>query len=250
MIIDGLVHLGRSHFGYGLDPATAIAGLDRVGTDVVIAAPVHPHRGDFTAANDLVLKAATESGGRIVPLARADPWEGEAALAEIERAVSGGARGLFLHPAEEHFRINDAGRVRPLVECAAELGVPVVVAAGTHTLSEPLQLGDASQWTPGHPFVLTNGGQFNISGMAQFDALLALQNPNVHVHTSGMYREDFLEQVTSSFGPERLLFASAAPVFDMTYERSRVGLAHFSAAERRLILGDNSSRIFSIEAAE
>jgi len=241
--VDGLVFLGASHFGYQLDAAKALAGMDAVGTAVAIAAPMHPHRGGFAAANDAVTEAARSSDGRLIPLCRVDPWEGEAAIAELRRAVREGARGVFLHPSEEHFRINDA-RIRPLVEDAAELAVPVMVAAGYHLFAEPLQLGAAAQWTPDNPFVLTNGGQFNISGMAQFDAELALRNGNVHVQTSGMYREDFLERVVATFGPERLLFASAAPIFTMAYERLRVDLAHFSGKEAELILGGNAARIF------
>jgi predicted TIM-barrel fold metal-dependent hydrolase len=246
--VDSLVYLGASHFGYSLEPADAVAAMDAVGSDAAVAAPVHPRHGDFTAANDLVLKAARESEGRLIPLARVDPWEGTEARAEFRRAAADGARGLFLHPSEEHFRINDPELVRPLVDCAADLGVPVVIAAGFHLFAEPLQLGAVAQWAPGLPFVLTNGGQLNISGMAGFDALLTLGNENVHVQTSAMYREDFLEQVVARFGPERLLYASAVPVFNMAYERKRVDLAHFSDDERRLILGGNASRIFGIEA--
>jgi uncharacterized protein len=63
-------------------------------------------------------------------------------------ARSPAARGLFLRPSEEHFRINDGPLVRPIVECAAELPVPVMVAAGFHLFVEPLQLGAAAAWTP------------------------------------------------------------------------------------------------------
>jgi len=248
MIIDGLIFLGSSHFGYALDPGPALAGLDAVGSAVALAAPVHPHRGDFAKANATVAAAAAEAAGRLIPLCRVDPWDGTDAVSELRRAVGAGARGLFLHPAEEHFRINDT-RVRPLVEAAAELGVPVVAAAGYHLVAEPLQLGAAAGWTPDNPFVLTNGGQFNISGLAQFDAELALGHPNVHVHTTGMYREDFLERVVATFGPERLVFATAAPLFTMAYERQRVELAHFTDAERDLILGGNTARIFALEEA-
>jgi predicted TIM-barrel fold metal-dependent hydrolase len=241
--IDGLVFLGTSHFGYELDAAGALAGMDAVGTDIAIAVPMHPHRGDFTAANDALAEAAANSDDRLVPLCRVDPWEGEAAVAEVRRAVAEGAQGVFLHPSEERFRINDI-RVRPIVECAAELAVPMMVAAGYHLFAEPLQLGAAAQWTPDNPFVLTNGGQFNISGGSGFDAELALANANVHVQTTAMYREDFLEGVVAKFGPERLLFATAAPLFTTKYERLRVDLAHFSEAERELILGGNAARIF------
>ncbi len=245
MIIDGLVYLGASHFGYEQDASSAITGMDGVGTDIAIAVPVHPAGGQFGPVNDAVIAAADESAGRLIPLARVDPWDGEAAVVELKRAAKAGARGLFLHPSEEHFRVNDL-RVRPIVECAAELGLPVTVSAGFHLFAEGLQLGHAAEWTPDNAFVLTNGGQFNISGLGQFDAELALLNPNVHVQTSGIYREDFLERVVATFGPERLIFASAAPMFEMTYERMRIDLAHFSDVERQLILGGNSARIFGI----
>lgn len=245
MIVDGLVHVGTSHFGYRLDAAAALVGMAAVSTDVAIAVPVHPRGADFTGANDELARAAATSDGRLVPLARVDPWDGPAAVAELRRAVGNGARGLFLHPGEEHFRVND-DRVRPIVETAAELGVPVVVAAGSHLFSEPLQLGHAAQFAPGNPFVLTNGGQFNISGLMGFDAELALANENVLVQTSGMYREDFLEGVVATFGPERLMFATAAPQMDMSYERKRVELAHFTEAQRELVLGGNAQRVFGL----
>ena len=247
MIVDGLVHLGTSHFGYALDAATALAGMDAVGTQAAVVVPVHPRGADFTPANDAVLAAAGESGGRLVPLARVDPWEGPAALAELRRAVGRGARGVYLHPGEEHIAINDV-RVRPVVETAAELGVPVVAAAGFHLYSEPLQLGRAAQWAPDNPFVLTNGGQFNISGLMGFDAELALHNTNVLVQTTAMYREDFLERVVAVFGPERLMFATGAPLFDMDYERRRVELAHFDDAQRELVLTGNARRVFGVPA--
>jgi predicted TIM-barrel fold metal-dependent hydrolase len=247
VIVDGLVHLGSSHFGYALEAVAALAGMDEVGTDVAIAVPVHPRGADFGPANDAVLAAAVEAGGRLVPLARVDPWDGPGALAELRRAVGEGARGVYLHPGEEHFAIND-DRVRPVLETAAELGVPVVAAAGFHLYSEPLQLGRAAQWVPDTPFVLTNGGQFNISGLMGFDVGLTLANDNVLVQTTAMYREDFLEGVVATFGAERLMFATAAPQFDMTYERKRVDLAHFSDAQRELILGGNAQRVFGVPA--
>jgi hypothetical protein len=247
VIIDSLVYLGTSHFGYSLELPAATAQLDALGTDAAIAVPVHPHGHNFPAANDLVLKAADSSGGRVTALARVDPWEGPAALAEIRRAAAAGAKGLFLHPSEEHFQITDTERARPLIECAGSLGLPVMIAAGYHLFAEPLQLGHVSRWAPEIPFVLTNGGQFNISGGAQFDALLALRNPNVHVQTSAMYREDYLEKVVADYGPERLLYASGVPAFSMVYERKRADLAHFSGSERALILGGNAARVFGLE---
>jgi predicted TIM-barrel fold metal-dependent hydrolase len=243
VIVDGLIHLGVSHFGTSLSVDEALAAMDENGTHLAVAAPVHPSGADFPGANQHVLDAATTTG-RFVPLARVDPWTGTAALAELERAVAAGARGLFLDPAEEHFA-GDAPMVRPVVEKAAELGVPIVIAAGFHLYSEPPQLSEVASWVPDVPVVLTNGGQFNISGGSNYDALLTLrERPNVVVQTSAMYREDFLKSVIE-IGEDRLMFATAAPRLSWRYERARVDVARFGAAEE-LVLGGTAARVFGV----
>jgi predicted TIM-barrel fold metal-dependent hydrolase len=246
MTIDGLCFLGVSRFGYELDAGTAIRGLDAEGISAAIAAPMHPRDGDLAAANAELARSAQDSAGRFVPLARVDPWDGEPAVEELTRAVTNGARGLFLHPAEEHFRINDE-RVRPIAERASELGVPVMVATGFHCMSEAVQVGRFAQWCPDTPVIMTNGGQLNISGLAQFDAELALASANVHILTSGVYRDDFLERTVRNFGADRVLFATYAPQFDVAYEHQRVHKVHLTGDERQLILAGNARRLFGIE---
>ncbi|GAB3922206.1 hypothetical protein GCM10011575_14340 [Microlunatus endophyticus] len=246
-IIDGLVYLGRSHYGWSHTADELIAGLNRVHIGSAIAVAAHPTGADFQAANDQLLAAA---GGhrQLIPVARIDPWAERPG--ELSRVVRAGAKGVFLHPAEEHFRINDQVRVRPIMEAAAEHDVPVMIAAGFHLMAEPLQLGEAAGWVPELPVVLTNGGQFNISGGSQFDVELIMeQNPNLHVHTTAMYRQDFLERVVTRRGPDRLLFASAAPLFTMEFERARADLMHVDATQRALIMGGNAARIFRLGAA-
>jgi predicted TIM-barrel fold metal-dependent hydrolase len=246
MTIDGLVYLGQSRFGYGLEADELVAALDRDGILAAIVAPTHRPDHDFDRANVQVGQAASASGGRLVPMARVDPWDGELALRQLNRAVEEfGARGLMLHPAEEYFRINDP-RVLPLARRAAELGIPIVVATGYQGFSEPVQLTQFARACPEVPVILTNGGQFNISGLAQTDAGLALQLDNVFVHTSGVYRDDWIALVVSKFGADRILFASAAPVMDLRYELRRVQLAHVPEEAKVLMLSDNVTRLFGL----
>lgn len=56
--VEGLVFLGESHFGHRLEVADALAAMAAVGTDLAVAAPVHPHGADFRAANVEVTAAA------------------------------------------------------------------------------------------------------------------------------------------------------------------------------------------------
>lgn len=246
MTVDGLCFLGVSRFGYELDAETAIRGLDAEGISTAVVAPMHPRDGDLAAASAGVVRSARESAGRFVPLARVDPWDGERAVEDAAGAVADGAAGLFLHPSEEHFRINDE-RVRPIAERANELGVPVVVATGFHCMSESVQVGRFARWCPDIPVIMTNGGQLNISGLAQFDAELALASPNVYILTSGVYRDDFLERTVRNFGADRVLFASYAPQFDVAYERQRVHKVHLTDDQRQLLLSGNARRLFGIE---
>src|SRR5206468_9717660 len=120
-----------------------------------------------------------------------------------------GAPGLFLHPWEDAFRIND-----PAVDAVVDGARPVIVATGYPFVAEALQVAELARRHPETTFVATNGGQINISGLGQEDAFLALEMcPNLFVQTSGVYREDFLEGVVDRLGGERLLFASGFPQF-------------------------------------
>ncbi|GAB3881331.1 hypothetical protein GCM10028802_26380 [Terrabacter terrigena] len=214
---------------------------------MAVATAPHPVDHDFDRANRELADAVDAASGRLVGLCRVDPWDGEDALALLERSVNEhGHRGLLLHPAEEHFRINDA-RLIPLAQLAENLGIPVLVAAGYPWLSEPSQVAQFAGWCPGVPVVMTNGGQFNISGLSQIDAEAALRLDNVHIQTSGVYREDFLQKVVRTFGVERVMFASAAPYFDLDYERMRVGLLHVAEEERAQIFAGNAQRVFRLD---
>ena len=247
MTIDALCFIGFSRFGYELEAEAALREFDAEGISTAIVAPMHPRHGDMAAVNVGLARIVRDSGGRFVGTVRVDPWDGEAAVEQVTDAVTeGGARALFLHPDEEHFQINDV-RLRPIAERANELRVPVVVATGYHCVSEAVQVGRFAHWCPDVPVIMTNGGQLNISGLGQFDAELALQLPNVHILTSGVYRDDFLERTVKTFGADRVLFASAAPQFDVAYEKRRVYQVHLTDAERDLLLSGNAERIFGID---
>lgn len=246
MIIDALSMLGTSRFGYRRTAEDTIRDLDAEGIAAAVVAPVHPVDGDLAAANRELAGAAAGSGGRLVGLARVAPWDGDAGLAELGRAVGeGDARGVFLHPAEDHFAINDV-RLRPIAELAAELGLPVVVAAGFPWLSEATQVARFAAWCPDVPVVMTNGGVLNISGGGQYHVHQALAGSKVCVLTNGMYRDDYLALIARKFGADRLLFGSFAPRFDARFEYRRAGRIDLPGSELDLVMGGNAARLFRI----
>ena len=210
-----------------------VAALDAAGVDRAVVCPPRARGHGYDIANERVAELCSAHPDRLVPFARVDP------LAPGAASHVKGARGLFLHPWEDAFRIND-----PEVDAVVD-GVPVIVATGYPFVSEALQVAELARRHPETTFVATNGAQINISGLGQDDALIALDAcPNLVVQTSGVYREDFLEGVVGRFGAERLLYASAWPRFDPRLELLRVQWAPaFDAAAREAILGANAVRL-------
>src|SRR5215216_5053376 len=88
--------------------------------------PLHEPHG-YPEANDRVLEAAAESGGRLVAFCRVDPRAD--ALAEVCRCLDAGAKGIKLHPRAERFALSEPA-VRDIVALAHERRVPVLIHAG------------------------------------------------------------------------------------------------------------------------
>jgi predicted TIM-barrel fold metal-dependent hydrolase len=246
--VDVITFLGQSLFGYGQSADELLARLDSVDVERAVICPIKPRAYHLSAANDLVGDAAARQA-RFIPLARVDPNLEDDAVRELERAVGTlGARGLFLHPWEETFRVSDP-RLDPLLTRCLDLHVPVMVATGYPWVSEAAQVGELARRFPGVPIVMTHGGQINISGLGQADAFAVLQrHPNVHIDTSGVYRQDFLEDVATQLGPERLLFGSNSPRMDIRLEVQRVRWLTVDDVSRELVLGGNARRVLKLDS--
>jgi hypothetical protein len=76
-----------------------------------------------------------------------------------------------------------------------------VVASGQPWLSEPASGRRTRGAVVWYPFVLTYGGQLNISGPGRFDAVHPLETrPNVLLQPSGVFRQDFIEGMVRRLG--------------------------------------------------
>jgi uncharacterized protein len=247
--IDVFTFVGHSLFGYTQSADELLARLDAADVQRAVVCPVKPRGYHLPAANDLVAEAAAHDD-RLIPLARVDPNLEDDAIRELERAAEMlGARGLFLHPWEETFRVSDP-RLDPLLTRCADLNLSVVIATGYPWLSEAAQVGELARRFPSLPIVMTHGGQINISGLGQADAFAVLRShPNVSIETSGVYRQDFLEDVATQLGPERLLFGSNSPRMDVRLEVQRVRWLTVDERSRELILAGNASRVFRLDSS-
>ncbi len=241
--------VGASINGYRLSAEELLASMDANGIDRSVIAPVQPRTYRLEPENEAIATTQARYPERFAGFCRVDPRQGEGAITELRRCVLRlGLRGLMLHPMEEGYTVSDAPAAR-LVREAGALGVPVFVAAGYPWLAHATQVRAVAEGAKETTIVMSHGGQINISGLAQADAFLAMEAcKNLRIGTNGVYRQDFLEECVAAFGPERVLFASMAPVFDQGFELDRARSIGMDDRDRQLVLGENVARILQDDA--
>ena len=103
-LVDAHTHIGRNDpDGYRCEPEELIGSLERADAHGVVF-PMHEPHG-YHEANDWVIAAAAESGGRLSAFCRLDPHT-EDALTEAERCLDAGAAGIKLHARAERFPLD------------------------------------------------------------------------------------------------------------------------------------------------
>ena len=246
MILDFRVFLGHSFDGTQQTATALLKTMDALNVDMALACPLKPLSYNLEAANADLTASIKGHSDRLVGAARVDPWQPDATDTLRKGFETHGLRALYLNPWEENFRA-DTPLLDPLLEIAEAQKVPVLIASGYPWLSEALQVRDLAQRWPRVPVMMTNGGQFNISGLGQADATLALdQTPNLHIDTAGVYRQDFIEETVEAFGAERVLFGSGSPYFDQHYEIKRVLQAKVGEAAREAMQLGNAQRLLGL----
>jgi hypothetical protein len=230
-ILDVHTHLGVDEDGFALDLPGLLRTLDSVGARRACVFPLHdPDRHPaYRTPNDRVLAWAAESGGRLVPFCRLDPADG--ALAELERCLARGARGVKLHPRAQAFAF-EGGVIDQVLASAAEAHVPVLVHAGRGMPPIAEGLARAALAEPDLVLILAHAG---IADQAVLATMLA-DHPGVLYDTSCFSPPDLV----SLFGrvpAERIVYGSDPP-----YGEPLTGLYLALRAAAAAGLGDRAVR--------
>ena len=218
-----------------------IEGLDEAGARAVVFTMHEPD--GYPAANDRIIAEAEASQGKLVPFCRLDPAADP--LAEAERALGRGARGIKLHPRAERFRLDDE-RLEPVFALADERGLPIVTHAGRGI---PALGRDALEITARHPnlkLILAHDGVSDLGWIWRH----VPDHPNLFFDTAWWSTHDHL----TLFGlvpPGQILFASDMP-YGTTLLASILALrcafqAGLSTAQVREIAGGQARRILAGE---
>lgn len=242
-------HLGQSIFGYSQDLDTLMRSLEQNQIDLAVVCPVQPMNYHLPPENDRVAQAAQKYPDRLLGFCRVDPRRPDARI-ELKRCIQElGLHGLFLNPWEETCPIN-AACVKILMAEVQALEIPVLIAGGHVRVSMPGQLANLAQSFPEIPMVVTSGGQINISGIMLQEATQLLQeHPNLYLETSGIYREDFIEDLVPVIGSERMIFGSNSPEYALELEVLRPRMAHLAPEHRANILFHSAAKLLKLDPA-
>jgi uncharacterized protein len=205
LVVDAHTHLGADEDGQSQRPDELIAALDQVSpTARACTFPFHdPERAPaYRVPNDRVLQWTEESGGRLYPYCRLDPAEDP--VAEAERCLARGARGIKLHPRAQAFGFGDDA-AESIWKVAGEAHVPILIHAGRGM--PPMDpLADLALRHPDVVLVLAHAA---IADQGMFASRLR-DHPGVYYDTSTFSVFDLLE-LFARVPVERIVFASDVP---------------------------------------
>lgn len=204
-VFDAHTHLGLDEDGRSLDLQTLLSQLDAAGARRACVFPLHdPERKpSYSVPNDRVLEWAGESAGRLIPFCRLDP--GEAPVAEGERCLGRGARGIKLHPRAQAFAF-DGPEMDGIFTLAEEAAVPILIHAGRGMPPIADGLADLALRHPDVVLILAHGA---ICDQGILTSRLA-DHPGVLYDTSCFFPIDVIE-LFARVPAERIVFASDPP---------------------------------------
>ena len=207
-----------------------------------VVMPMHEPDG-YPDANDRILGEAAAADGRLYAFCRIDPKKD--AVAEAQRCIEAGARGIKLHPRAEGFELSDP-EIEPLLAFAHERRLPVLVHAGRGI---PTLARDAVALAGRFPearIILAHAAICDLSWIWR----VAPDHPNLFIDTAWWHPDD-LAALFAFVPPGQLLFGSDLPYFTPFMSATmavRFGLqAGLSDEQLAGILGGQADRLLAGE---
>jgi predicted TIM-barrel fold metal-dependent hydrolase len=236
--LDVHTHLGVDEDGRTLDPDQLLNALDEASIARACVFALHdPQRSPaYRGPNDRVLAWAAESKGRFIPFCRLDP--SQEPLAEAQRCLKAGARGVKLHPHSDGFDFHHPA-MPGIFDLVSEARVPLLVHAGVgdHPILEGLV--DLALARPHLTLILGHAG---VADQGQF-AYKLVDHPGIYYDTAWFNPVDLFD-LCSRVSPQRLLLGSdppyGRPLPAMVLALRLAEHAGFNGPMTRGLLGDNA----------
>jgi uncharacterized protein len=204
-IWDAHTHLGVDEDGFTLAPEELMQTMREQGVARAFTFPLNDpdRRPAYRVPNDRVLEWAGASDGMLVPFCRLDLTEEP--IAEAERCLGRGARGIKLHPRAQAFDFGEKG-LNPVFRVAAERRVPILIHAGRGL---PAIAADLLHLVERHHDAQLILAHAAIADLEHISRTL-VNHPNV-VYDTSVWSTTDLRTLLASASPEQIAFASDAP---------------------------------------
>lgn len=206
--------------------------------------------------NDYMIEVVRRYPTRIVGFAAIQPTAGPAALAEVERCVKAGLRGIGeLMPHGQGFTLDQTPLLAPLAELAVSLDVPILThtsepvghsypGKGQVTLRTALHLATSY---PGLKLICAHWG----GGLPFYHLMpeVAAACRNVWYDTAAspyLYDPRIYDVARALVGADRILFGTDFPLLRIARCARQVTASSLTADEQGAVLGGNAARLLGL----
>lgn len=203
MLFDAHTHVGQNDPDTFRQTAAELLDALALAGARALVFPMHEPDG-YSEANDHVLEAVANAGGRLAALCRVQPRD-PGALEEARRCLDRGAVGIKLHPRAEAFGMDEPA-VRDLIALAHERRAVVLMHAGRGIPALGANTIRYSEEFPDARLILAHCAISDLAWLAR--ELPA--HPNVYIDTAWWHPSDILA-VFCLAPPGQVLWASDSP---------------------------------------
>ena len=258
-VFDSHVHLwqgGDSLKSYEKQLRAANVAATRVAA-MWFGGPNQALQGDIEAirrGNDGII-ALAGGNSKIVPVATVHPYDGQAAISELERVVGKGVRVLKIHPHTQKFDAADP-RVLTLVKRAGDLGVVVLLDNANILPGDSEKLFNLALAAPKTKFIFAHMGGMNF----RFWNILKLARTaeglfanNIYFDISGvtLFADSPIEEeyvwTIRNVGIDQVILGSDYPQLGLPQTLSALDRLGLTESEKAKIRYENANKLLGLD---
>lgn len=207
------------------------------------------------AGNDQQIALAAKNP-RLLPIATVHPYDGDAALTELQRVAAQGVKVLKIHPHTQKFDAADP-RVLTLARRSGELGVIVMMDNASIVPGDCEKLFNLALAAPKTTFLFAHLGGMNFrfwnimmalrtaKGLAQGNMYFDISAIAVMVADSPI--EDEFVWTIRNVGVDHVLLGSDYPQYSLAQNVSALDRLGLTEQEKSAIRYENARRLFKLK---
>ena len=210
---------------------------------------------EIRGGNDGILALAAKHP-TVLPIATVHPYDGPAAVAELERVAARGIKVLKIHPHTQKFDPDDP-RVLTLVRRAGELGVIVLMDNANILPGDSEKLFNLALKAPRTKFIFAHMGAMNFRFWNILKAVRTAENlfaDNINFDISATVTivadspvEDEFVWTIRNVGIDHVLLGSDYPQFSLEQNVTALGNLPLTDSERAKIRYENARALFGLK---